>query len=141
MVTGTDKNGWTKGKNKTTAHTPTHVNITQASYAAAATNVANKSQGQYIPWMKHSLPTITEITVLRPGGHPDSLMEQRIRAQAPDMIVRDVYNTMKKVVAKPIPLRVGRWSINPRSKGNFMYSFDGNITNGHFTKHTLSTVV
>ena len=127
LVTGTGKNGQTKGKNKTTAHTPTHVNITQASYAAATANVANKSQGQYIPWMKHSLLTITEITVLRSSGHPDSLMDQCIRAWAPDVIVREVYNTMKKVVAKPIPLRAGRWSINPRSKGNFMYSFDSNI--------------
>ena len=79
LVTGTGKNGQTKGKNKTTAYTPTHVNITQASYAAAAANVANKSQGQYMPWMKLSLPTITEITVLRSGGHPDSLMDQCIR--------------------------------------------------------------
>ena len=127
MVTRTGKNRQTKGKNKTTTHTPTHVNITQASYAAAAANAANKSQGQYILQTKHSLPTITEIIVLRSGGHPDPLMDQHIRAWAPDMIVKEVYNTMKKVVAKPIPLRAGRWSINPRSKGNFVYSFDGNI--------------
>ena len=34
---------------------------------------------------------------------------------------------MIKTVAKPIPLKAGRWSINPRSKGNFVYSFDGCI--------------
>jgi hypothetical protein len=34
---------------------------------------------------------------------------------------------MIRAVAKPIPLRAGRWSIHPRSKGNFVYSFDGNI--------------
>ena len=34
---------------------------------------------------------------------------------------------MARAVAKPIPLRAGRWSIHPRSKGNFVYSFDGNI--------------
>ena len=32
---------------------------------------------------------------------------------------------MAKAVAKPIPLRAGRWSIHPRSKGNFVFSFDG----------------
>jgi len=34
---------------------------------------------------------------------------------------------MTKAVAKPIPLKAGRWSINPRSKGNFVFSFDGCI--------------
>jgi hypothetical protein len=34
---------------------------------------------------------------------------------------------MAKAVAKPIPLRAGRWSVHPRSKGNFVYSFDGHI--------------
>lgn len=34
---------------------------------------------------------------------------------------------MAKAVAKPIPLRAGRWSAHPRSKGNFVYSFDGSI--------------
>lgn len=30
-------------------------------------------------------------------------------------------------VAKPIVLRAGWWSVHPRSRGNFVYSFDGNI--------------
>jgi hypothetical protein len=34
---------------------------------------------------------------------------------------------MDKVVSNPIPLRAGRWSISSRSKGNFVYSFDGCI--------------
>jgi hypothetical protein len=34
---------------------------------------------------------------------------------------------MAKSVARPIALRAGRWSIHPRSKGNFVFSFDGCI--------------
>jgi hypothetical protein len=34
---------------------------------------------------------------------------------------------MDKAVSNPIPLRAGRWSISSRSKGNFVYSFDGCI--------------
>jgi hypothetical protein len=34
---------------------------------------------------------------------------------------------MGNTVANPIPLRAGRWSAHPQSKGNFVYSFDGNI--------------
>jgi hypothetical protein len=51
-------------------------------------------------------------------------MEIRIRACAVDTIVREI---RLKTVAKPISLRAGRWSINPHSKGNFVYSFDGCI--------------
>jgi Endonuclease-reverse transcriptase len=41
--------------------------------------------------------------------------------------VREVRLNIAKAVAKPIPLRAGRWSINPQSKGNFVFSFDGCI--------------
>jgi len=34
---------------------------------------------------------------------------------------------MRVAVPNPIPLRAGRWSAHQRSKGNFVYSFDGNI--------------
>ena len=35
---------------------------------------------------------------------------------------------MGTAVPNPIALRAGRWSAHPRSKGNFVYSFDGNIS-------------
>jgi hypothetical protein len=35
---------------------------------------------------------------------------------------------MAKVMAKPIQLKAGQWSIHPCSKGNFVYSFDGCIS-------------
>ena len=34
---------------------------------------------------------------------------------------------MAKTLSNPIPLRAGRWSIQPCSKGNFVYSFNGHI--------------
>ncbi|KAH9995170.1 hypothetical protein BJV74DRAFT_795286 [Russula compacta] len=34
------------------------------------------------------------------------------------------WSPTQNAVAQPIPLRVGRWSINPRSKGNIVFSFD-----------------
>jgi len=57
----------------------------------------------------------------------DPQVERCIQARAADAIVREVRLNMMKAVAKPIPLKAGRWSINPRSKGNFVYSFDGCI--------------
>ena len=80
--------------------------------------------------MQHScLPhsQLTEVTVLRMGGLTDMETKQCIRARVPDAIVHEVHVNMKNAVEKPILLRVGRWSINPRSKGNFIFSFDGNI--------------
>jgi hypothetical protein len=75
------------------------------------------------------LPAITEVTVLRSGtgGHQDSQIETSIRARAADAITREVRLKMSIAVAKPIVLRAGRWSVHPRSRGNFVYSFDGNI--------------
>jgi len=35
---------------------------------------------------------------------------------------------MSATVSNPIPLRAGHWSAHPRSKNNFVYSFDGNIS-------------
>src|SRR6266567_884284 len=34
---------------------------------------------------------------------------------------------MANTVSNPIPLQVGHWSSQAYSKGNFVYSFDGNI--------------
>jgi hypothetical protein len=34
---------------------------------------------------------------------------------------------MAKAVARPIPLRAGRWSIHQQSRGNFVYSFNDSI--------------
>jgi hypothetical protein len=34
---------------------------------------------------------------------------------------------MAKAVAHPIPLKVGRWSLHPWSRGNFVFSFEGHI--------------
>jgi hypothetical protein len=54
-------------------------------------------------------------------------VDQCIRAPAVDAIIREVRLNMAKAVAKPIPLKAGRWSISSHSKGNFVYSFDGCI--------------
>jgi hypothetical protein len=65
--------------------------------------------------------------VLRAGGFADADLEQRVRGRAADAIVHEVTLKMAKAVAKPVPLKAGCWSIHPRSKGNFVYSFDGNV--------------
>src|SRR6266849_1540213 len=69
-----------------------------------------------------------KVTILQPRGHADPQTESQIRARAADAIVREVRTKMAKAVAKPISLRAGRWSIHPRSKGNFVFSFDGCIS-------------
>ena len=105
-------------------------NSTPASYAGAAAAAANIQQVH--PQKKSSgtnplSPAITEVTVLREGGYLDSLKENQTRARAADAIVRETRLKMAKAIAKPIRLRAGRWSISPCSKGNFVYSFDGNV--------------
>ena len=97
-----------------------------AGVAAAATN-AQQPQPQPPKTGGTSTPTITEVTVLRAGGLLDSHKENQIRARAADAIVREIRLKMAKITAKPIRLRAGRWSISPRSKGNFVLSFDGNV--------------
>ncbi|KAI0285881.1 hypothetical protein BGY98DRAFT_1092709 [Russula aff. rugulosa BPL654] len=107
---------------------PSWINITPASYAGAAAAAVSVQQPNTTSAKTPSaLPSITEVTVIRHGGHTDHQVEQRIRVRAADAIVREVQINMAKAVAKPIPLRAGRWSIQPRSKGNFVYSFNGHI--------------
>jgi hypothetical protein len=115
-----------KGKGKTK---PPQINLTPASYASAAASATNTKQPEAPPKPNDRLPAITEVTVIRSGagGHADSQIEMSIRARAPDAIVREVRLKMKNAVPNPIPLRAGRWSVQARSKGNFVYSFDGNI--------------
>jgi hypothetical protein len=114
-----------KGKGKTSQ--PQN-NPSSSSYASAAAAAANTKQPTPAP-PTACLPSITEVTVIRngAGGHPDTQVEMSIRARAADAIVREVRLKMGNAVSNPIPLRAGRWSIQQRSKGNFVYSFDGSI--------------
>lgn len=106
---------------------PSQTNCTPTSYAGAATAAANTKQPPAPPKQPARLPTITEVTILRSGGHPNPQVERELQTRAADAIVREVRLKMAKAVAKPVPLRAGRWSVHPRSKGNFVFSFDGNV--------------
>jgi hypothetical protein len=125
--TTVSRNG--KGKKGKGKSTPPQINLTPASYASAAASAANTKQPAAPPKTAARLPTITEVTVLRAGngGHPDPEVELNIRIRAADAIVREVRLKMSNAVSNPIPLRAGRWSVQARSKGNFVYSFDGNV--------------
>jgi len=118
-----------KGRGKKDKTSPLQSNPTPTSYANVAASAANTKQQTAPPKAVTQLPRITEVTVLRAGreGHLDPHIEESIRARAADAIVREVRLKMSNAVAKPIPLRAGRWSAHPRSKGNFVYSFDGNV--------------
>ena len=105
----------------------TQVNPTPASYAGVAATAANTIQPPPPPRQMPRTPTITEVTVIRSGGLPDKELEETVRARPADAIIHEVNLKMAKAVAKPIPLKAGQWSVHPRSKGNFVYSFDGNI--------------
>ena len=122
LVSRTGKSRKGKGKADATGPIPA-----QASYAGAATAAANLPQPPTQGKSGTPSPPITEVTVLRPGGLMDTLKETQIRNRAADAIVREVRLKMAKATANPIRLRAGRWSINPRSKGNFVYSFEGNV--------------
>ncbi|KAI0277016.1 hypothetical protein BGY98DRAFT_1187474 [Russula aff. rugulosa BPL654] len=106
---------------------PMQINLTPASYAQVASTAADAKQPPAAPKVIGKLPGITEVTVLRSGGHADLQVERCVTTRAADAIVREVRLNMAKAVAIPIPLKSGRWSINPHSKGNFVYSFDGCI--------------
>ncbi|KAI0263896.1 hypothetical protein BGY98DRAFT_940108 [Russula aff. rugulosa BPL654] len=102
-----------KGKGKTSANgqvttQSAQTNIPPASYASVATSAANTQQPQPPRRQSNPLPSITEITVLRTGGHPDLQTEGHIQGRAADAIVRQVRTEMA-------------------NKGNFVYSFDGCI--------------
>jgi hypothetical protein len=129
IVTRNERGKKTKGKNTSAYNlTPTpQTNPVPASYAGAAAAAASTKQAPAPPKPLVRIPTITEITVLRDGGFIDTELEEQVRARAADAIVREVTLKMAKAVARPIPLKAGRWSIHPRSKGNFVYSFDGNV--------------
>jgi hypothetical protein len=101
--------------------------LTPASYAGRAATAANTRQPPAPPKKAPQPPTITEITVLRSGGHADPIIEEGIIIRPADHIVREVKQIMAGAVPNPIPLKAGRWSMHPRSKGNFVYSFDGNV--------------
>jgi hypothetical protein len=119
-----------KGKKKADeniATQPTQTSITPISYAGIAAAAANRKQPPAPPKCIRTSPSITEIIVIRDGGHKDPQVEQHISIQAADAIIHEVCIKMAKAVANPILLRAGRWSIHPRSKGNFVYSFDGCI--------------
>jgi hypothetical protein len=115
-----------KGKDKMTHP---QVNPTPASYANAAASAANTKQPTAPLRPNSRLLTITEVIILRSGatGHADPHIEMSIQARAADAIVREVRLKMSNAVSNLIPLRAGRWSVQPRSKGNFVYSFDSNI--------------
>ena len=105
-------------------------NLTQptpsGTTASAARNQSGMASQKPLADMV-ALPSIMEITIIHQGGHGDHQAEMRIRARAADAIVREVRLNMAKAVANPIPLRAGRWSVHPRSKGNFVFSFNGHI--------------
>jgi hypothetical protein len=126
-VTRKERGKKAKGKTNTNAPLPPQINPPPASYAGAAATAANAKTPTPPSKPQVRIPMITEITVLRGGGFTDSDLEQAVRVRAADAIVREVTIKMAKAVAKPIPLKAGRWSIHPRSKGNFVYSFDGNV--------------
>ncbi|KAH9952956.1 hypothetical protein BC827DRAFT_1159487 [Russula dissimulans] len=97
-----------------------------------ARNPRDGGQKVTAPLSRTNLPsTITEVTVLRQGGLYDPNEELAIRLQPANAIIHEVQKNMAKAVPKPLPLKAGRWSVSPRSKGNFVFSFDGIIPFDH----------
>ena len=130
LVNRNGKGRGAKGKASTATQgteQPRQANPTPPSYAGAATAATNLTQPLTQKKTDFSPPIITEVTVLRTGGLIDTQKEMQIRNRAADAIVREVRLKMARATANPIRLRAGRWSISTRSKGNFVYSFDGNV--------------
>jgi hypothetical protein len=98
-----------------------------ASYTSTAATTTNLTQPPAPPRQAPCTPTITEVTVIRSGGLLDKGLEESIWACPADAIIWEVNLKMAKAMVLPIPLKSGCRSIHPRSKGNFVYSFNGNI--------------
>ena len=130
LVSRNGRNRKGKGKAPAMGQATTQTTQPSNSYAGAASAAAATRQPPPpppLPKQGNPLPSITEVTVLQSGGHPNPLTESQTRARAADAIIREVRIKMAKVLKKPITLRAGRWSIHPRSKGNFVYSFNSHI--------------
>ncbi|KAH9962561.1 hypothetical protein BC827DRAFT_1266797 [Russula dissimulans] len=111
-----NKNKRNKGKTAATTGNdfPRQVIITPASYTEVTASVPNGNQKPNIPTSRtNHLPAITEVMVVRQGGHIDPQTELSIRARAADAIVREVCRNMSKAVARPIPLRAGFGQLCP----------------------------
>lgn len=66
------------------------INLTTELYASTTANATNTQQPQALRKQNNPLPTVTEITVLRPGGHFDLQVEGQIWAHVADAIVHEV---------------------------------------------------
>ena len=127
LVTHNGKGRKSRGKTNATGAETEQPRQTPASYAGVATTASALPQPPPQKKGGNPSPAITEVTILRSGGLLDAQKETQIRNRAADAIVREVRLKMAKATANPIRLRAGRWSINPRSRGNFVFSFDGNV--------------
>ena len=68
----------------------------------------------------------TEVTVLRSGSCLSQEEEVAVRAQRPEVIVREVQKHINaQVKNNPIQLLAGRWSSSVRRTGNFIYTIRG----------------
>ena len=86
----------------------TQPTTTPTSFANMATSAAHIQQPKAKGTKTNPLPTITEVRVLRTGGHVDPLKEEYICSQAADAIAHEVRLRMTKLLVKPIPLQAGR---------------------------------
>ena len=64
--------------NTTTKELLTQVNLIPASYTKVAAKVTDTPQGSMPAKTTRTLPGITEVTVIRTGGHLNPLTEQHI---------------------------------------------------------------
>ncbi|KAI0251598.1 hypothetical protein BJV78DRAFT_1312886 [Lactifluus subvellereus] len=108
------------------------------TYAAAATTTAatpaNTGQNQPAPTNPPNkanpsdmAPTLSEVTIVRHCGKLISADEQNLRARAPDSIARAVISAIRAAApGHPATPRSGRWGFH--SKGNFIYTFNGQVT-------------
>ncbi|KAF8257053.1 hypothetical protein EI94DRAFT_1819257 [Lactarius quietus] len=101
------------------------INLNPSSYAVATTNPAALPTTATSP--TSPTPLLPEVTVLRGGCSFDEEKEKAIRARPSDSIVREVRAAIVREVRKAPLLKAGRWSSGPRSKGNFVYVFQGNV--------------
>jgi hypothetical protein len=97
------------------------------SYATAAQKAVSIVQPTESPSPSHPKASTTEVTVLRFGGNLDLQLENTIRACPADAIAREVRTAIERAVNQPIRITAGRWSIGPRSKGNYVYTLAGEV--------------
>ena len=104
-----------------------------AKATAAAQNCT--ATGRHIPQptLPKNDPNVTEVVVIRNGGHEDLEAEDALRQRPAGDIVREVQSALERSTRTPLKILKGAWSTSSHYTGNFIYTLVGDLPLAHIT--------